>query len=455
MRRSDIVFGIILVLSISDFTLGAPVLEQEKRKASVDVVHIPREVITVLGKRGSEEMEMEMEKLMKELSGTWETPVESSGAHVPSSSAPPVSDHGSMNDVKAPAPNPASSPANPDAMVEPLNPSPISYAMPAVQGDALSESESDYEWLFGDDGEPIVPIASPTSSEFGPDHEPTGEHAPQPKPKLWPSAGTDPNFDWEYWANAPSPPRKRPALPKGVGQASESQVEYMHMQQPNLEPSADSDFDLTYWKNLANQPPLKKPKLASLNVLGQAHDDQEVDSQHLNPGPPTDSDFDWKYWINLVNRPPLKKPELSSLKELGQAHDDKEVGSQHLNPGPPTDSVPGQTEMFDLDNLLQRLKDARPEPEPNPRPFHLGTLPTEPGLATKPEPPDDPKLEPLEEPYPEVVPGPPPSPELTDPELHSDHQPVDLLAAIAKVKGKSKESFPDTAGPAGGAGNAA
>jgi hypothetical protein len=207
---------------------------------------------------------------------------------------------------------------------------------------------------------------------------------------------------------------------------------------------------------------LKKPKLASLNELGQAHDGQEVDLQHLNPGPPTDSDFDWKYWTNLVNPPPLKKPELASSKELGQAHDDQDVGSQHLNPGPPTESVLDQTdpEMFKLDNLLQWLRDALAEPNPNPGPFRPGMLPTDPGppaeqgLATEPEPPDDPQLEPLEEPYPEVVPGPPPSPESTDPELHSDHHPVDLLAAIAKLKGKSEESprIPDTGG---GSGNAA
>ncbi|KAN0123263.1 hypothetical protein V8E52_003216 [Russula decolorans] len=61
MRRYDIVSGILLILSIIDFALAAPVLVQEKRQASVDVVHIPKDVITVLGKRGSEEVE----KLMR------------------------------------------------------------------------------------------------------------------------------------------------------------------------------------------------------------------------------------------------------------------------------------------------------------------------------------------------------------------------------------------------------
>ena len=42
----------IFILSIIDFALAAPVLVQEKRQACVDVVHIPKDVISVLGKRG-------------------------------------------------------------------------------------------------------------------------------------------------------------------------------------------------------------------------------------------------------------------------------------------------------------------------------------------------------------------------------------------------------------------
>jgi hypothetical protein len=52
MRRYDIVSRIILILSIIDFALAAPVLVQEKHQARVDVVHIPRDMITVLEKRG-------------------------------------------------------------------------------------------------------------------------------------------------------------------------------------------------------------------------------------------------------------------------------------------------------------------------------------------------------------------------------------------------------------------
>ncbi|KAI0280942.1 hypothetical protein BGY98DRAFT_283580 [Russula aff. rugulosa BPL654] len=56
MRRYDIVFGILLILSSIYFALAAPVLVQEKRQARVDVVHIPRDVIAVLWKRGDEEL---------------------------------------------------------------------------------------------------------------------------------------------------------------------------------------------------------------------------------------------------------------------------------------------------------------------------------------------------------------------------------------------------------------
>jgi hypothetical protein len=55
------------------------------------------------------------------------------------------------------------------------------------------------------------------------------------------------------------------------------------------------------------------------------------------------------------------------------------------------------------------------------------------------------KLEPTEETENEVAPGPPPTPELADPELNSDpqslsanSQPVDLQNAVYAAKGKAK-----------------
>ncbi len=53
MRRHDIVSRTLLILTVITFALAAPVLVQEKRQACADEVHVPRDVITVLGKRAA------------------------------------------------------------------------------------------------------------------------------------------------------------------------------------------------------------------------------------------------------------------------------------------------------------------------------------------------------------------------------------------------------------------
>ena len=118
MRLYDIVSGVILILSIIDFAPAAPVPVQEKRQACVDMVHIPRDVIAVLGERGDEELE----KLLTKVLTNTEKPVESSGAHAPPSSASPGPDDGSRNVVQAPAQNPASLTTNLDPLMEPSGP---------------------------------------------------------------------------------------------------------------------------------------------------------------------------------------------------------------------------------------------------------------------------------------------------------------------------------------------
>jgi hypothetical protein len=121
MRQCDIFSGILLILSIIDFTLAAPVLVQEKRQACVDVVHIPKDVISVLGKRGDT-----VGELLDEFRKTMEKQAESSKAHASSSSVPSGPDHGPTNVVQEPPPNPASSTANSDPyhpLMESLGPS--------------------------------------------------------------------------------------------------------------------------------------------------------------------------------------------------------------------------------------------------------------------------------------------------------------------------------------------
>jgi hypothetical protein len=55
MRRYNIISRILLILTVITFALAAPVLVQEKRQACGDKVHVPEDVITVLGKRTREQ----------------------------------------------------------------------------------------------------------------------------------------------------------------------------------------------------------------------------------------------------------------------------------------------------------------------------------------------------------------------------------------------------------------
>ena len=118
MRRYGVVSGTIFILSIVPFVLAAPVLVQEKRQASADVVHTHKGPITVLGKRGDEELARLVE-LFKAIGKS----AESSDAHASSSSVPSASDHGPTNVVQEPPPGPASSTANPDPYDGPYHPS--------------------------------------------------------------------------------------------------------------------------------------------------------------------------------------------------------------------------------------------------------------------------------------------------------------------------------------------
>jgi hypothetical protein len=239
MRRYDIVSGILLILSIIDFALAAPVLVQEKRQACVDVVHIPRAVITVLGKRGPGDEDLDkLPNLAKEFFETWKNPVESSDAHAPSSSAPPGPDPGSTNVVSAPAPNPAPSTANPILSIE----------LSSTPWTASSDSEN-FEWLVEHEGDDELhgSLDTPTSSGYGFDHELTGAHAPQPNPNKRPWTDPDPDFDWNYWTYLEDPPPRPAKLPKleESGQANEYQVEHGH--QPDRGPSTDSDFGWNHY----------------------------------------------------------------------------------------------------------------------------------------------------------------------------------------------------------------
>jgi hypothetical protein len=252
MRRYDIASGILLILSIIDFALAAPVLVQEKRQACADVVHIAKDVIPVLGKRG-DPLEELWDKYFQRLSGK---PIGSSDAHAPASSAPPGPDQGSTNAVQAPAPdqgstnvaqapvpNQASSTADLEPLMEPLTPpsTPSSHGVWGVSEYAGSDDDRGLQF-------------TPSVSEHGSDHELTGTHAPEPNPNPDPTGADSEPFDWEYWMNLHDP-----APPKEIGgQDPENQVGHMH--QPNPSPPStgagpDPNFDWDYWMNMDDPAP--------------------------------------------------------------------------------------------------------------------------------------------------------------------------------------------------------
>jgi hypothetical protein len=178
---------------------------QEKRQEHVDVAHISKDVITVLGKRWDEDLE----KLGEDYLKTGGKPVESSDSTSSSSSAP-LPDHGSTNIEQPPAPNPASSTANPDPLMEPSSRSSSAPSMQGLwaRGNYLGKMVDElWSYLRGDDMlEQLHPLKSPWQTPY---HALTEGHAPHP-----PSA--DPNFDWEHWMNVEDT-SPRPPSPKEFG----------------------------------------------------------------------------------------------------------------------------------------------------------------------------------------------------------------------------------------------
>ena len=257
MRRCDIIFGILLVISIIDFALAAPVSVQEKVQERVDVVHIPKDVITVLTKRWEEDSEELGEEYLK----TGEKPVESSDSTLSSNSAPSGPDHGSTNAVQPPAPNPASSTANPDPLMKPS-----SYSSSAsltqhlrARGNYMGKLLSSiWSHLHADDY--IYDLAP---AEYGLDHELTGAHRsrPNPNPNSRPHPSADPNFDWDYWMSLDDPP-PRPVSSKELDQAHKNQVDSLNS--PSTSGSKPS-------------PPEPKPEVVTPSPPSLSADSQPVD----------------------------------------------------------------------------------------------------------------------------------------------------------------------------------
>ena len=106
MRRHNIIFGNFFILSTIAFALAAPVPVQEKRDECVDMVRLPKDEITVLGKRGGKEEELQ--ELMDGLDRYFMLPPKQAGSsdtHALASSAQAGPSHGSMVGVQAPDKN--------------------------------------------------------------------------------------------------------------------------------------------------------------------------------------------------------------------------------------------------------------------------------------------------------------------------------------------------------------
>jgi hypothetical protein len=123
---------------------------------------------------------------------TWKPPIlESSDVHASSSPPPPGFEHGWTNVVLRPAPNPASSTANPRPLIEPSGPS----STAAMQGSWENRFNAAWDDVFsnkGNDGMNMLLRALLSLGEYGSDHESTGAHAPQPNPNPNPRPSTEP-----------------------------------------------------------------------------------------------------------------------------------------------------------------------------------------------------------------------------------------------------------------------
>jgi hypothetical protein len=168
LRRYYIVSVILLIVPIA---LAALVLVQEKRQASVDLVHISEDAITMLGKRGNDEWL----KYLSQFENHFAKPEESSAARPSSSSPPSGPDHG-WTDVERPPPS----------IPEKLLPvSSLAY-------EPLTESE--YELVEEEDAPP-GPSRPASSTMSNADHESV------------PSTG----FDSDHWLMAEEPPSRPPS----------------------------------------------------------------------------------------------------------------------------------------------------------------------------------------------------------------------------------------------------
>jgi hypothetical protein len=259
MHRYCIVSGILLILPIIDFALAAPVLVQEKRQAGVDVMHIPEDAITMLGKRGDEFDEL-LHTLLAVTENRFATPGE------PSSSATLGPADGWTN-VKQPLPS---------IPEEPSQESSPDHASPGSSDTSSSSDEFNELWLsiFG---HPESPLSPPKLDESS---------ASWGLPPSGPAGGwTDVNQPLPSIPEEPSPVSSSPdnALPS-PGPSTESGYELMKEDAPPgpSDPASSAMSSADHGLMGSDAPPnpgemMDVPPSSPVSSTNPDRDDQSID----------------------------------------------------------------------------------------------------------------------------------------------------------------------------------
>jgi hypothetical protein len=287
MRWYYIVSGIFFIIPIIDFAFAAPVLVQETHQGGVDVVYIPEDAMTMLGKRGEE-----FDKSAVTLFGVLED-----------HSAKPEEPADGWTDLKQPLPSIPEEPS-PESSPDHASPGP-SDRLNELWLDLFGHPESHFlpssssrpsgpadGWT--DVKQPLPSIPEEPSPESGPDHASPG-----------PSDGLN-----ELWLDLFGHPESH-FLPSSSSRPSGPAGEWTDVKQPTLsipkEPSPESSLDYAppspgsltesgYELMKGDTPP--GPSGPASSTISSA--DQELMGAHAlpNPGLPTESDRE------MMNVPP-------------------------------------------------------------------------------------------------------------------------------------------------------
>ena len=183
MHRYNVVSWTLLILTVITFALAAPVLVQEKRQACVDVMQVPKDVITVLEKRARDQ---DLEWLWNEFGLRYQENVQGNldqAVHpelAPPPNAPPPNPADVQEpEIHAPPPNPAEAqvpeghepPQNPVEVQVPevhaQPPNPAEAQVPEEHEPPQYAADSDHESMdLDDDAPPASPGWSTESEDF-------------------------------------------------------------------------------------------------------------------------------------------------------------------------------------------------------------------------------------------------------------------------------------------------